>query len=45
MLSKVWDEIYNPFPNLSGTTVEGWMNNFTPHFMIDVISYPCCDLS
>ena len=31
----------------NGSTVEvwEWINNFIPHFMINVIAYPFCDLS
>ena len=31
----------------NGSTVEvwEWINNFMPHFMINVIAYPVCDLS
>ena len=38
MLSKVWDEISNPFPNfniaLKVRTIEvrEWISNFIPHF-------------
>ena len=40
---KVWDEITYPFPNFSGATVEvwEWISNFIPHFIMDVITYPC----
>ena len=43
--SKVWDEITYPFPN--GETVEVWerLSNFIPHFIMDVITYPCQDES
>ena len=42
MPSKVWGEI--SYPN--GYTVEvwEWINNFIPHFMMDVITYPCWNL-
>ena len=45
MPSKVWDEIINPFPNFNGCTVEvwEWISNFTPHFIMDLITYPCWD--
>ena len=33
--SKVWDYITYPFPSLNG------LNNFIPHFIMDVIIYPC----
>ena len=40
--SKVFYEITYPFPNLTDTTVEDWewIDNFTPHLMIYVNSYP-----
>ena len=43
MHSKVWDEITYPFLNFNGCTVEvyEWISNFIPHFIIDVITYPC----
>ena len=43
MLKKVLDEITYPFPNFNGCTVEVWerINNFIPHIMMDVITYPC----
>ena len=45
MPSKVWDKITYLFPNSNGYTVEGleWISNFIPHFVIDVITNPCCD--
>ena len=44
---KVWDEITHPFPNFDGCTVEvwGWIRNFTPHFIVEVITYPNWDSS
>ena len=47
MPGKVWDELTYPFPNFNGATVEvwEWIGNFIPHFMIDVITYPCWYLS
>ena len=47
MPSKVWDEITYPFPNFNGATVEvwEWISNFIPHFMMNVITYPCYDFS
>ena len=32
-----------PFPNFNGATVEvwKWISKFIPHFMMDVITYPC----
>ena len=45
MPRKMRDEIMYPFPNFNGTTVEvsELISNFIPHFMIDVITYPCRD--
>ena len=37
MHSKVWDEIINPFPNFNGAS------DFTPHFAMDVTTYPRWD--
>ena len=35
------------FPNFNGGASEVWdeINNFIPHFMMDVITYPCWDYS
>ena len=46
MSPKVWDGIIYPFPNFNGTTVEvwEWISNFIPHFIMDIIAYPCWDL-
>ena len=46
MLCNVWDEITYPFPNFNGATIEVWegINDFIPHFLMDVITYPCWDL-
>ena len=46
MPNKVWYEITYPFPNFNGYTVEvwEWISNFIPHFIMDVIIYPCWDL-
>ena len=45
--SKVRHEITCPFPNFNGATVEvwEWISNFIPPFTMDVITYPCQDLS
>ena len=47
MPSEKWDEIIDPFPNFNDVhvAVEVWgqMNNLIPHFIIDVIGYPCYD--
>ena len=48
MPTKVWDEITYPFPNFAHVaTVEvwEWISNSTPHFIIDIITYPSWDLS
>ena len=47
MPSTVWDEITYPFLNFNGCTIEvwEWINIFIPHFVMDVITYPCRDLS
>ena len=44
---KVCDEIIYPFPYFNGATVEvwGWISNFIPDFVMDVIAYPYWDLS
>ena len=43
MPCKVWDEITYPLPNFKGNTAEiwEWISNFTPHCILDVITYPC----
>ena len=42
MPSKVWGETIHLFPNFNGATieVEEWIDNFIPHFILDVIIYP-----
>ena len=37
------DEFTYPFPNFNGCTVQFWesLSNFIPHFMNDVIIFPC----
>ena len=44
MLNKLWDETDYPFPNFNRYTVEGWewIIDLNQHFIIDVISRPCC---
>ena len=44
---KLWDEITYPYLKFNNHTVDvfEWMRNFIPHIMMDVIIYPCCDLS
>ena len=41
------DGITYPFTNLNRYTVEVWecKGNFIAHFMMEVITYPCWDLS
>ena len=41
----MWDEIIYPFPHLRDYTVEDWINNFIPHIIMSVITYPCWDWS
>ena len=43
----MYDEITYPFPNFNSETVEvwEWIRNFIIHFIGDVITYPCWDLS
>ena len=38
-------EITYPFLNFNGATVDvqEWISKFIPHFMMDVITYPCWD--
>ena len=45
MPSKIWDEITHPFLNFNGWTVEvwKWISDFISYFIMDVITYPCCD--
>ena len=40
--SKVWDEITYPFPNFNDCAVEvsERISYFTPHFIMDIITYP-----
>ena len=39
------NEITYPFQNLNGATVEVWkgISNFIPHYIVDLITYPCRD--
>ena len=41
----MWDEVTYPFPNFNGATVEvwEWISNFSPHLIMDIITYPCRD--
>ena len=43
----MWVEITYTFPNFNGATdeVSEWINDFIPHFIMDVIIYPGWDLS
>ena len=45
MPSKVWNQITYPFPNFNGATVDvwEWISDLIPHFIMDVITYPCKD--
>ena len=45
MPCKVLAEITSLFPNFNDCTIQvwKWISNFIPHFMVDVITYPCCD--
>ena len=38
------DKITYPFQNFNGSIFEvwEWISNFIPHFVMDVITYPCC---
>ena len=47
MPNKVWDEITYHFLNFNGATVEVYecISKFVPQFTMDVINYPCWDLS
>ena len=47
MSRKVWNEIAYPFPNLNDYTVDVWegISNFIPHFIKDVQTSACWDLS
>ena len=47
MYIKWWGEITYPFPNFNGVAVEVWerINNFTPHFIMDIIDYPWHELN
>ena len=42
MLSKMWDEVIYPFPNINCFTVEVWeeIKDVVPHFMMDGITCP-----
>ena len=45
MPNKVLGEINFPSSKLNGAGIEIWeeMSNFTPHFIMDVITYLCWD--
>ena len=40
---KACDEIFYPFPNLTGAAIEvwEWISNFIPNCAEHVITYPC----
>ena len=42
---RVANENTYPFPNFNGCPLklDIWMNNFIPHFLVDVVTYPCWD--
>ena len=44
---KMWDPLTDLFPNSEGCTVEvwEWISNFIPHFIMELITYPCGDLT
>ena len=37
---NVWDEIMYPFQNFNGYTIEIGIIKPSPHYIIDVITYP-----
>ena len=45
MPNNMWADITYPFSHLTRRTIEVWerVNNFIPHFTMDVIIYPCWD--
>ena len=45
--SNVWDGIIHQFPNFNGCAVEvwEWVSNFILHFIMDVTTHLCWDLS
>ena len=45
--SKVWEKMIYPFPNFDSGTIEvwKWIANFILYSMMDVVAYPCWDLS
>ena len=45
MHNKVWGEIAHSFTNFNGCATEVWglINDFNPHFIKDVITYPFWD--
>ena len=47
MPSKVGEEITYLYPNFNSSTikVKEWINDFIPHVIMDVITYPFWDLS
>ena len=47
MYCNGWDEITYSFSNVNGCIIEvwEWISNFIPHFIMDIITYPCWDWS
>ena len=43
MHSNVWSEIAYDSQTSKVATVSEWMSNFTPCFILDVVTYPCWD--
>ena len=47
MPTKVWGEITYPLTTYNGITIDGWdrISYFMSHFKMNVIIYPCWNLS
>ena len=45
--SEEWGEIIHPFPNFNGGTIGvwEWISNFITLFIMDVLTYVCCELN
>ena len=45
MPDNVWGEITYPFSDFNVAAIDVWelLGNFIPHFIMDVITYPCWD--
>ena len=43
----MWEEITCPFPTFNGCIIGNgeWTSSFIPHFIMDVVTCPCCDKS